>query len=232
MIQSLPALRRQFHAEQKQFPLLPVDDPRSLQSLSLEQCKKQAKQLLKALHEGDAWSRTALHPKAESLQADSLKLADAQLIIAREQGFPSWPKLKHHVETSEMATQAINSGRPIPLDDQLRTLHIRCGNDVMYKLAVAGFSGDFLCFADPYIQGPVPAETNRQRFIDVRSSFIANNQWRLKPQAVKDLTSDYEALERIRDYQRVCFWFEHDAYDVLVFIKLLHFLRDRSKRPE
>ncbi|MCG8050298.1 MAG: DUF1835 domain-containing protein [Candidatus Thiodiazotropha endolucinida] len=232
MIQSLPALRRQFHAEQKQFHQLPGDDPRSLQSLSLEQSKKQAKQLLKALNQGNAWSRTESHPKAESLQADQIKLADAQLIIAREHGFPSWPKLKHHLETSEMAAKAIKNGNPDPLDGQLRTLHIRCGTDVMYKLAVAGFRGDFLCFADPYIQGPVPAEPDRQKFIDVRSRFIADNQWRLKPQAVKELTGDYDALERIRDYQRVCFWFEHDAYDVLVFIKLLHFLRDRTKRAE
>ncbi|RLW67624.1 MAG: hypothetical protein B6D71_16105, partial [gamma proteobacterium symbiont of Stewartia floridana] len=110
MIQSLPALRRQFHAEQKQFHRLPGDDPRSLQSLSLEQSKKQAKQLLKALNQGDAWSRTESHPKAESLQADQIKLADAQLIIAREHGFPSWPKLKHHLEASEMAAKAIKSG--------------------------------------------------------------------------------------------------------------------------
>jgi hypothetical protein len=230
MIQSLPALCRQFHAEQKQFSEFPAGDPRSLQSFSLEQSKKQAKQLLKALSQGEAWSRIESHPRADSLQADQVKLADAQLIIAREQGFLSWPKLKHHVEASEMATKAINSGTPGALDGQLRTLHIRCGTDLMYKLAVAGFSGDFLCFADPYIQGPVPAESDTQRFIDVRSTFIADNNWRLKPQAIKDLSSDYDALERIRDYQRVCFWFEHDAYDVLIFIKLLHFLQDRAKR--
>ena len=232
MIQSLPALRRQFHAEQKQFHQLPADDPRSLQSLSLEQSKKQAKQLLKALHQGEAWSRTASHPKAETLHADSVKLSDAQLIIAREQGFSSWPKLKHHVESSELAARAIERGSLDPLDEQLQTLHIRCGTDVMYKLAVAGFSGDFLCFADPYIQGPVPAEKDRQSFIEIRSSFIARNQWRLKQQAIKDLTADYDALEQARGYQRVCFWFEHDAYDVLVFIKLMHFFSDQSKRPD
>jgi hypothetical protein len=232
MIQSLPQLRRQFHAEQQRFHELPDDDPRSLQRFSLAQSKKLAKQLLKALRQGDSWSRTAFHPNPDSLKPETVKLADAQLIHARELGFKSWSRFKHHVQSSEIAARAIDAGTVLPLDDQLHTLHIRCGTDVMYKLAVAGFDGDFLCFADPYIQGPVPAEADQHKFIDIRSTFIAGNQWRQKQQAIKDLTSDYAALERAREYQRIAFWFEHDAYDVLVFIKLLHYFCDRSKRPE
>ena len=50
---------------------------------NLEHLQKQAKALLRKMQQGDP---------------ASLKLADAQLAIAREYGFASWPTLKQHVE--------------------------------------------------------------------------------------------------------------------------------------
>lgn len=231
MITSLSELRRQCIAEQKSFPPLPADDPRTLHPLSLEQNRKRAKQLLRVLRQGEQWSRTGSHPHPDVLIREHLKLADAQAIIAREQGFASWPRLKHHIEAMNLAEEAVASGRPTALDGHKRTLHIRCGSDVMYKLAMAGFSGDFLNFADPYIQGPVPAEQDQERFIRIRGDFIVGNNWRQKEQAYTDLSADYDALERAREYERIACWFEHDAYDVLIFLKLLHFFSDSAKRP-
>lgn len=118
----------------------------------------------------------------------------------------------------------------IELDGEASTLHIRCGNDVMYKLAVAGFQGDFLSFADPYIQGSVPARDRLEDFIRIRADFIADNNGRGQQRAFDDLNSDYQALATGRDYARIAFWFEHDAYDVLAFLKLLHFFSDPAKR--
>ena len=151
------------------------------------------------------------------------------MIIARELGFASWPRLKHHIDASIASRQALQSGQPLALDGDKTTLHIRCGNDVMYKLAVAGFAGDFLNFSDPYIQGPVP-EVDQEDFLRIRAAFIAGNHWRELEQAYAELTEAYEALEMAGRYQRIAFWFEHDAYDVLVFIKLLHFFSNAWKR--
>jgi hypothetical protein len=119
---------------------------------------------------------------------------------------------------------------PKALDDDAKTLHIRCGNDVKVKLAEAGFIGDFLCFADPYIQGPVPAIDDLESFIRIRADFIAGNGWRPQEQAYAELSDDYQALEKGRDYGRIAFWFEHDAYDMLIFLKLLHFFSEPDKR--
>ena len=81
---------------------------------SLKHLKYQAKDLLHALRQGNAAAaaRTReFHPKYarmsdEDIRAAKLSLADAQLIVAREYGFDSWPKLKHHVEASIPATAA------------------------------------------------------------------------------------------------------------------------------
>jgi hypothetical protein len=63
---------------------------------SLEQLRKQAKELLRAWRAGhqDAIERARTHAP----RARTPRLADAQLILSREYGFESWPKLLHHIE--------------------------------------------------------------------------------------------------------------------------------------
>jgi ankyrin repeat protein len=87
--------------------------PKSLPSRpNLEQLRNQAKDLLKSYQSGD---RVALqrfhenHPQrsksaAAEVRQKSFSLADAQLIVAREYGFASWPKLKKHVESIQLET--------------------------------------------------------------------------------------------------------------------------------
>lgn len=62
--------------------------------------RKQAKDLRKAFHDNDADAvrRIGLHHPHPG-QAAPFKLADAQLVVAREYGFASWPRLKKHVLT-------------------------------------------------------------------------------------------------------------------------------------
>ncbi len=64
---------------------------------SLEQLRKQAKDLLRAHRAGDegAVARVeAHHPHPDQ----PLKLSGAQLVIAREHGFASWPRLRAYVD--------------------------------------------------------------------------------------------------------------------------------------
>jgi ankyrin repeat protein len=66
--------------------------------VTLDQLKKQARRLLRALHDGDddaAAQLTEQHPRR--VEAPAAKLTDAQLVLARTYGFDSWPKLRRHV---------------------------------------------------------------------------------------------------------------------------------------
>jgi len=69
---------------------------------SLEQLRKQAKELLRAYRAGDgaASARVRAHSPRLSQQGRSApaSLADAQFVLAREYGFESWARLKRHVE--------------------------------------------------------------------------------------------------------------------------------------
>ena len=80
---------------------------------SLRQLRNRAKDLLQASRQGepDAIRRIGeSHPRFSGLSqaeiaAAEIVLADAQLVIARELGFDSWPRLKKHVESlSQPAT--------------------------------------------------------------------------------------------------------------------------------
>lgn len=74
---------------------------------NIENIRKRAKSLLKALKAGnpDAIARISQHhPRAGKAQ---MRLADAQLVLAKELGYSSWPKLKEDAErnTNDKVTQ-------------------------------------------------------------------------------------------------------------------------------
>lgn len=83
----------------------------------LEQLRTQAKDLLKAYKSADAEAVRriqASHPRFAGAtaqpRAGKFSLSDAQLVLAREYGFESWPKLKQHVESLPLET-----GEPMEL---------------------------------------------------------------------------------------------------------------------
>lgn len=76
---------------------------------NLEHLKSQAKLILRALEEGRAEALERYRVAAGKPLAKSARLADAQLVVAREYGFPSWPKLKSHVEALARAEDPVES---------------------------------------------------------------------------------------------------------------------------
>ena len=76
---------------------------------NLEQKKKLAKELLKAVQQLDAaqaarftWNLPRFRGKsAQDVIREGASLADAQHVIARESGFESWPRLKQYVQQLE-----------------------------------------------------------------------------------------------------------------------------------
>src|SRR5207248_8505167 len=77
----------------------------------LDHLKYQAKDLLKehAAHDAAAAQRIREFHRRFSRATDAeifaaqIKLSDAQLTIARESGFPSWARLKRHIEKPTLA---------------------------------------------------------------------------------------------------------------------------------
>ena len=67
-----------------------------------EQLHRQAKELLRAIHAGDAPAIAELREHhLESIDPSAAKLADAQLVLARRYKASSWTRLTHAVQLAE-----------------------------------------------------------------------------------------------------------------------------------
>ena len=197
--------------------------------LNLEQQKKRAKALLKSLKAGVPEALQRLHDAhPESNHLRDFRLADTQLVLARENGFDSWPKMKAHCEQLAEAKRRIDAGQA-EIFDTPQTLHIRCGSDIRHTLKIAGFSGDFLEFADPYCQGPVP-RLQDDAFISIRANFVAEAYGMDPRESQGRLDREYAALKTLDRYAKLVLWFEHDTYDQLILAHLLNVLSDMDCR--
>ena len=114
---------------------------------SLEHLRKRAKDLLRDAQRGDATASTRLSALTDPVGVATRTpiLADAQLAIAREDGFASWPKLVHHVESIIGGTELRPLIRPIELTPG-RRWPLRDGSSVatddVFAMFVAAREGD------------------------------------------------------------------------------------------
>jgi hypothetical protein len=163
---------------------------------SLEQYKKQAKELLKAWNAGDPAAVARIreyHPllsKASDadFQRPTLTLADAQFVIAREHGFESWPKFARHIEGAteqrpaervwRAAAGAIVSGDVATLDGLLR----EHGEMLRASPPRSGWWGD-------YSQGDARSIIAKEHFFDSWDQFAVFRE------ALKDPTSPVAQFE-------------------------------------
>lgn len=201
--------------------------------LNLDQQKKRAKELRRAVavREPQALSRVSVHRPAMAEEAHAFRLADAQWVIARELGLASWPALKAHVERLDRADASIRAGAPA-LDRDMPTLHIRCGNDIEEAFRIAGFSGRFMEYSNPFCDGPVVADDD---WLERRIRFVAHAyaSWRGEGEAEvrAKMEAEESGLERAGEFARVVLWFEHDSYDQLILARLLSHFAGLPGRP-
>jgi hypothetical protein len=120
--------------------------PRGLPgNANLEQLKNGAKSFQRAVRAGDAGAAEVVrefHPRLADAQTGSPELngftrADAQLVVARQFGFPSWPKLKAHLELVARYARSPHH-EPVggPLDDDQAVV------DAFLRLACLNYGDD------------------------------------------------------------------------------------------
>lgn len=90
---------------------------------NLEQYKKQAKDLVKEFADNPTETQSLArirrhHPRFQKLteaeiQKTRISLTDAQLVIAREHGFESWPKFARHIETFNLIRSLASLPDPV-----------------------------------------------------------------------------------------------------------------------
>ena len=183
--------------------------------LNLEQQKNRAKELLRAAKAGDAeaLSRFAaarggsVTPDSPDAPQVTAKLADAQFVIARELRFPSWAKLKAHIQSMDQERAAIDQKKPAP-DADLKTLHIRCGHDIQERIAEA-FVGDFWPYVTPYCVGPVSQGPDRHELMAhfIAETYPEEDGSRTYEGELAGLVAGEQRLHRTADeYELIVIW--------------------------
>lgn len=91
---------------------LPARTRRLPQQPSLEQLRKQAKQLLEQYRAGDSAALAEIKRFERRPDPETFALHDAQRVLARAYGYESWPKLKAFVDgvNVEKFMEAVNAG--------------------------------------------------------------------------------------------------------------------------
>ncbi len=205
-----------------------TDRPRSYPHfrLDFEQQQKRAKDLLKAARAGD--------PEALSRFRSPPKLAEAQHAIATDLRFENWAALKRHIAAMTREREAMESRgsgsfdtevqASHAVDDDARTLHVRCGSDLEEPLRIAGFRGEFHEHSYPYHAGPV--HDTGPGCLEQRASFLVSHyhsdERPLEYETVLDrLRSDERRMIDSAKCERVVIWSEFDCCDQLVLVRLL-----------
>src|SRR5688572_25239624 len=198
--------------------------------LNLEQQHKRAKDLLKAAKAGKPEALRRLHGAGFTAPGEP-KLAQVQHCVARELRFASWAALKRHIGDMERSRRTLAA---TAVDDDCRTMHIRCGHDFVRELREAGLHGDFNAHINPYLQGPV---TDTPDWLEQRARFIADAigpYQRLDYATVLKGARDEERrlAAASRDYTRVVLWLEHDRYDQFVLLRCLAWFAEHGAPPQ
>jgi hypothetical protein len=198
--------------------------------LNLEQQKKRAKELLKGFTSSDessirrfAHSHPKLIHKEQSLTDFVPKLADAQLVIARELNCKTWNQLRNHIAVMDAHRNDLETVKTLS-DEPNNCLHIRCGSDIAQTLKEAGFKGEFLEFSDPFCVGPVTYEYDAELRARFLSESYGKEIGRDYDKILSGLIEAYNALSKCAtNFEDVVLWFEHDPYDQFILIFLLSY---------
>jgi WD40 repeat protein len=142
---------------------------------NLQQYKKQAKALLRQYKAGDAaaLSRFREHHPARSTTAArrTVRLSDAQCVLAREHGFDSWPKFVKHVEAA--------SGREPDQSTVVRAIQLHVPTHAEVNLGVFLVDGERMLTAteaEPVRLWDLAGGTCLREFAG-----FSNHAWALKP---------------------------------------------------
>ncbi len=208
--------------------------------LDLEQQRKRAKDLRRAFLAGDADAVRRFrqhHPRFlndDDTVSRAVKLSDSQLVIAREIGLPSWPKLKAHILRMHAMRERIAHDAEAP-DADMTTLHVRCGSDIRSRLAEAGFVGDFLEYSDALCHGPVVDDASwLDRRVDFMTRVYGARIGRTREQIADGLLrAEADLGAAASRYDRIVLWFEHDGYDQINLARgLAQFAETPPRRME
>ncbi|TDR18361.1 DUF1835 domain-containing protein [Marinicella litoralis] len=104
------------------------------------------------------------------------------------------------------------------------TLHITNGDAAVNAMKEAGITGDFLPWRDALHIGPVPSDQTPPVLDQIRINFMVESGWGSRISITKKFSDRKVVMDQLVDYQKIYLWFEHDLYDQLQLLQVLHWI--------
>lgn len=106
------------------------------------------------------------------------------------------------------------------------SLHVTNGDSVLYTWKKAGLLGTHLAWRDMLHEGPVPPGLTLEEMSRVRADYLAKRGYGNPIKIHRDFEKRDATMRRYADFDEIVLWFEHDLYDQLQLLQVLHALRE------
>lgn len=116
------------------------------------------------------------------------------------------------------------------LPDPRPFLHIRCGDDILGKLDLAGLPGDKIRWTDVLCEGPLhihATEAERQR---ERAAYLSSRFFVPMTETYREIMGADWRVDRCEQYHETVLWFEADLFDQAILVYLLQRLKRVADR--
>jgi len=100
-------------------------------------------------------------------------------------------------------------------------LHIRCGDDILDKLAEAGIPGDRIRWADVLCEGPLHHHASDQHRQKERAAYISARYGIPLSETYRGIKGEDQRVDQCVNYDETVLWFEADLYDQAILVYLL-----------
>jgi hypothetical protein len=108
------------------------------------------------------------------------------------------------------------------------TLHITNGDSVVYSWRKGGLVGTHLAWRDILHEGPVPAGLSLEETSRVRAMYLGTTGYGNPIKVRREFEKRDATIARFDEFDEVVLWFEHDLYDQLQLLQILHYLGSRG----
>ena len=101
-------------------------------------------------------------------------------------------------------------------------LHVTNGDSAAERIRAAGLKGEILPWRDVLHEGPVPGKLGFAQLREVRAKFLSDGSPASFDDVLKSLVARDAMIDASGDRDEVILWFEHDLFDQLQLLQVLH----------
>lgn len=109
-----------------------------------------------------------------------------------------------------------------------RILNITNGDCAVETMKQANIPGEFLPWRDVLHEGPVPEGLSLEALSEVRTRFIADQNWGKAEDIRQSFIDRDNVLKSYTEFDKIILWFEHDLYDQLHILQILDWFSQQA----